>query len=56
MADGAGGADIAPRDGGARTERAVEAMAIMGLERGVVVKTLKKLFKVRPVSNGCICY
>lgn len=56
MADEAGDDDIAPRDGGVRTERAVDAMADVGLERGLVVKTLKKLYKVRPTSYSCVFY
>lgn len=55
MADQAGGADIAPREGGARTEKAVNAMLEVGLDRALVIKTLKKLYKVRPISNGCVC-
>lgn len=55
MADQAGGAEIAPREGGARTEKAVSAMLEVGLDRALVIKTLKKLYKVRPISNGCVC-
>lgn len=46
MADELGDDDIAPRDGGVRTERAVKAMMDVGLDRALVVKTLKKLYKV----------
>jgi len=56
MAGEAGGADIAPKDGGVRTERAVSAMLDVGLDRVLVIKTLRKLYKVRPTSNSCECY
>lgn len=54
MADEAGGADIAPRDGGVRTERAVSAMLDVGLDRVLVIRTLKKLYKVRATSNNYV--
>lgn len=52
MADESGDDDIAPRDGGVRTERAVKAMMDVGLDRALVVKTLKKLYKVSYISNN----
>ncbi|KAG0629896.1 hypothetical protein M758_1G137900 [Ceratodon purpureus] len=47
MTDEAADADVAPRDGDERTERAVQVMVnTYGLDRDLVIKTLKKLYKV----------
>ena len=54
MADEAVGADLAPRDGDERTEKAVEAMVVMGLERDLVIRTLKRLYKVSSSSNSSV--
>ena len=53
MADEVADADLAPRDGDERTDRAVQAMVNgLGLDRDLVFKTLKRLYKVRSPSNS----